>query len=252
MCVLGAIPTAWCGTPPASHFADAPADALIRQMEPGLGFSVCLSDASADALAARWQVSSSETAKVTAADPVSGLTVVRRERWLPESQLVLIETALTNGADESRQVEQVSLADWTFRLRDAQDEGYRKLTYRADVWYGSTYWTGPDWTRVGKNWHHPGANTPSVRRFTAPRDGHVRITGRAFKLHLDGDGVRLWIRHGRRTVWEAEIDGKDAAGVEPNVELDVRAGDAIRFAVDKRGKIYCDTTGWDPVITYDD
>ena len=252
VCVLGAIPTAWCGTGPASHFADAPADALIRQMEPGLGFSVTLPDTPADVLAARWQVSSSDANQVTAADPVSGLTVVRQQRWLPESQLVLIETTLTNGADEPRQVKQVSLADWTFRLRDAQDEGYRKLTYRADVWYGSTYWTGPDWTRVGKDWHHPGTNTPSVRRFTAPRDGHVRITGRAFKLHTDGDGVRLWIRHGRRTVWEAEIDGKDAAGVEPNVELDVRAGDAIRFAVHKRGKIYCDTTGWDPVIAYDD
>ena len=104
MCVLGAIPTAWCGTGPASHFADAPADALIRQMEPGLGFSVTLPDTPADALAARWQVSSSEANRVAATDPVSGLTVVRKRRWLAESQLVLIETTLTNGVVEPRRV----------------------------------------------------------------------------------------------------------------------------------------------------
>jgi hypothetical protein len=255
LCAVGAVRTGWGEIPAASHFADEPADALVRQMEPGLDFSLTLPDTPPDVLAGRWQVSSGEANKVaavTAADPVSGLEVARRSRWLPEPRLVLIETTLTNGSAEARQVEQVALARWTFRLRDAEDEGYRKLTYRADVWYGSTYWTGPDWTRVGKNWHHPGTNTPSVRRFTAPRDGHVRITGRVFKLHTDGDGVRAAVRHGRRTVWQAEIDGKDDRGLEPEVELDVRAGDAIRFVVHKRGKIFCDTTGWDPVIAYDD
>jgi hypothetical protein len=50
------------------------------------------------------------------------------------------------------------------------DEGTNAmlLTYRDAEWYGSTFWTGPDWTRVGKDWHHPGENTPSVRRFSAP------------------------------------------------------------------------------------
>jgi len=62
------------------------------------------------------------------------------------------------------------------------------LTYRNAEWYGSTFWTGPDWTRVGKDWHHPGQNNPSVRRFDVPRDGRVTITGRVFKLHLSGDG----------------------------------------------------------------
>ena len=98
-----------------------------------------------------------------------------------------------------------------FTAADGQNAArYRDLTYRNDVWYGSTYWTGPDWTRVGKDWHHPGTNTPSVRRFTVPRDGRATITGRAYKLDANaggGDGVRLSIRHGSRTVWKAEIDG---------------------------------------------
>jgi len=252
VCVVGRVSDGWCGAPPGSHFAEEPADALVRQLEPGPGFSVALPDTPAGELAARWQISPSEPDKLVAADPVTGLTVVRKHRWLPEFGILSVETTLANSSSEARGVKHVSLADWTFRLRDAQDEGYRKLTYRNDVWYGSTYWTGPDWTRVGKDWHHPGTNTPSVRRFTAPDDGRVTITGRVYKLHTDGDGVRLSLRHGKRTVWEAEIDGKDDQGVEPNVELDVRAGDAIRFVVHKRVEIYCDTTHWDPVITYAD
>ena len=126
------------------------------------------------------------------------------------------------------------------------------LTHRDAVWYGSTFWTGPDWTRVGRDWHHPGENTPSVRRFTAPRDGRVTITGRVFKLHLDGDGIRASIRHNEREVWQAEIEGKDGKGVEPKLSLDVKKGDAVRFIVHKRGSIVCDTTGWDPVVAYAD
>ena len=129
----------------------------------------------------------------------------------------------------------------------ASPANYAALTYRHAEWYGSTFWTGPDWTRVGKDWHHPGQNTPSVRRFMTPRDGRVTITGRVFKLHLNGDGIRASIRHNDREVWKAEIEGKDDKGVEPNLTLDVRQGDALRFVVDKRGNIGCDTTGWDPV-----
>jgi hypothetical protein len=129
---------------------------------------------------------------------------------------------------------------------------FTPLTHREAEWYGSTFWTGPDWTRVGRDWHHPGENTPSVRRFTAPRDGRLTVSGRVFKLHLDGDGVRASIRHNEREVWQAELEGKDDQGVEPKLVLEVKQGDALRFIVHKRGAIFCDTTGWDPVVTYTD
>ena len=225
-CCLGRVPAARCETRPQQvHFNDQPAGSLVRRLEPGPGFSV----------------------------PEEGLAVDRKERWLPGLGLLLIDTTLSNNGKEAQRVKNVSVGDWTFRLGDSQDEGYRKLTYRSDVWYGSTFWTGPDWTRVGKDWHHPGKNTPSVRRFTAPRDGRVKITGRIHKLDTKcGDGVRLSIRHRGREVWKAEIDAADTKGVEPNLTLDVQSGDAVRFVVHKRGQIYCDTTHWDPVITYAD
>lgn len=148
----------------------------------------------------------------------------------------------------------VQLVDWSFRMVDNGDAlRYPALVHRDQTWYGSTFWSGPDWTRVGKDWQHPGENTASIRRFTAPRDGHVTIRGRAYKAHVDKatDGVRLAVRHGSRDVWQAEINGDDAEGVEPRLALEVRQGDAIRFIVHKRGTIYCDTTHWDPVIAYD-
>ena len=129
---------------------------------------------------------------------------------------------------------------------------YRRLAHRNDTWYGSTYWTGPDWTRVGKDWHHPGENTPSVRSFRAPRDGRATIRGRAMKAHVDAktDGVRLSILHNKKKIWRAQIDGGDDKGVEVNIAVDLRRGDFLRFVVHKRGKIYCDTTRWDPIIRY--
>lgn len=180
----------------------------------------------------------------------TALTVAHRHRKL-DTGLVVLETSVENRGDQARPTPEVELGHWSLQLGESQDAGYARLAYRNDSWYGSTYWTGPDWTRVGKDWQHPGQNTPSVRCFTAPLTGRIRISGRAFKAHVSpGDGVRLMIRHNARTVWQAEIDGIDQQGVEPALELDVAQGDRLRFVVHKRGEIYCDTTRWDPLIAY--
>ena len=110
--------------------------------------------------------------------------------------------------------------------------------------------------RIGLGWagtgNIPGATTASVRCFVAPHDGQVRITGRVYKLHLDGDGVRASIRHGTQEIWQTELDGRDARGIEPNLTLTLQRGDRLRFIIQRRGDIFCDTTGWDPRVTYAD
>ncbi|MDZ7617949.1 MAG: hypothetical protein U1E05_13170, partial [Patescibacteria group bacterium] len=116
-----------------------------------------------------------------------------------------------------------------------------------------TFWQGGEtWLRVGKDWHHPGDKAPSVRRFTAPRDGTVRITGRVYKAHRQGDGVGVAILHNQQQAWRHELAGDDGEGTEPNLELTLKAGDAVRFVVDKLGGIACDTTHWAPMIAYAD
>jgi len=224
---MGGLPRGRAATPPMlDHFSDQPADALIHRLQPA-------------------------DDDVSSAQP--GLVVSRKARWLPELRLLVVNGTLANKSALTTSVRSVSIGQWDLRVSEGQGAiRYEYLTYRNDTWYGSTYWTGPGWTRVGKDWHHPGDGIPSVRRFTAPRDGRVSVTGRVYKAHLDGDGIRATIRHGARTLWSAEIDGKDDKGVEPKLTFQVRSGDAIRFLVHQRGHIYCDTTRWDPIVTYDD
>lgn len=233
-------------------FRDEPPDSLIARLEPGLGVSVSLAKPVRETATDRWVLSSAPGGQLVATDPATGLVLRQQRRWLSEPGMLLLDTTLTNQGNAAVQLAEIRPADWVFRIAEPDSLRYRPLEHRNDSWYGSTYWTGPDWTRVGKDWHHPGQNTPSIRRFTCPEDGRVTITGRVYKAHLDGDGVRVSILHGQRTVWQAEIEGRNAKGVEPNLVLDVRRGEAIRFAVHKRGKIFCDTTHWAPTITYAD
>ncbi len=129
---------------------------------------------------------------------------------------------------------------------------FRPMQWSDQVWYDSTFWCGGGWCKVGKNWQHPGQDLPSVRRFTAPQAGEIRITGRVRKGHLDGDGVRVAILHGGEEIWHTELEGKDDKGVEPDLRCTVATGDAVRFVVAQRGSIACDTTYWEPVVTYPD
>ena len=238
----------------SSLLHDEPPGSLAGMLEPGPGFSVEASGETNARILKNWRSETVAPDAVAFQDPATGLAVVRTYRRVGDSKLISIDTRLSNDGQSELAIEGVAIADWTFRVAaDPDSLRHRQLTYRNDVWYESTYWTGPNWTRVGKDWHHPGENTPSVRRFICPRDGRIAISGRIYKLDTKpSDGVRLSIRHRGQDVWQAEIDGPDAKGVQPNVTLDVRRGDAVRFVVHKRVAIYCDTTHWDPLITYDD
>jgi len=177
---------------------------------------------------------------------------VRHRRSQPRGMMA-VDITLSNTGQTHTSLDGAILGRWVFDTPGAAAGKYRPLTYRNDTWYGSTYWAGLDWTRVGKDWHHPGTNTPAVRCFRAPAAGRVTVTGRVYKADTNrggGDGVRLSIKHNAAIVWQAEIAGNDSKGVEPKVALTVAKGDAIRFVVHKRGGIPYDTTRWDPIITY--
>lgn len=122
----------------------------------------------------------------------------------------------------------------------------------GEKWYDSTYWTGGEmWARIGKNWTHPGNACDAARVFVAPKNGRVTVSGTVKKLHLDGDGVRVAVWHGATEVWSAVLDGKDATGKEVKLALAVKADDTLRFVVNRRGNHTCDTTGWDPLVAYE-
>ena len=169
------------------------------------------------------------------------------------SQPAVVIESTAQPADGAQVAGELIAAQWVFRVAGEQDAGYAPLQHREETWYESTFWQGGEqWLRVGKDWHHPGDRGPSVRRFLAPADGTVTITGRVYKAHRDGDGVRVAVLHNGQPVWQHELEGKDGEGIDPNLSLAVKKGDTLRFVVDKRRAIFCDTTHWDPVITYAD
>lgn len=191
--------------------------------------------------------------EIIARDERSGRVLRQVQQWLPDIQAYrLVTRAGKKGA--TRDKAPVNVADWAFQFPGRFDGAYfQALTHSKDTWYGSSYWNGPDWTRVGKDWQHPGEKTSSVRLFTVPSDGAVTISGNVCKADTNGgDGVRVSIRHNAEVVWQQDIGPNDAQGVDPAIALEVRKGDRLRFVVHRREAIPCDTTHWDPVVTYAD
>ncbi len=183
----------------------------------------------------------------------AGLELRQTAQSVEGQQAAVVRSMLRNPADAPQRSGPVTLAEWAFRGDGGHNDGYGLLKHNDDVWYDSTFWQGGErWVRVGKDWHHPGENAPSIRRFTAPRDGTVRITGRVYKADPNGDGVGATILHNDQQLWRHELAGNDGEGVEANLELAVKAGDSVRFVVDNLTTIWSDTTHWDPVITYAD
>ncbi|HJN17189.1 MAG TPA: hypothetical protein QGH10_16910, partial [Armatimonadota bacterium] len=164
----------------------------------------------------------------------------------------LLATAAAGAQPDA--LKDVVQPDWSLvQGDDAARFSYEDLEYSSDDWYGSTFWTGPDWTRVGRDWQHSGNLVNSVRVFNAPKPGKAQVTGRCYKADVKcGDGVALAIRHNAKTVWSAQIDFADTTGVEFDLEVDLAPGDRLRFALANGGEISCDTTYWDPAITYAD
>ena len=245
----GAAPSDGGAALPPLPFLGDDAPAIAGLLDPGAGFSLPAADQAGVRVTRRL---ASET---IAEDPATGLVVTQRQTVLPGGGAALIATSVANRGARAVDAAAVGLIDWRFRLGAGEDFfRYRPLAHRNDIWYDSTFWTGPDWTRVGRNWQHPGDRTPSVRCFVVPRDGRVAVRGRVRKLHADRatDGVRVAVRFRGRDLWTAEIDGGDDKGTAHDLSVDARAGDAIRFVVHKRGVITCDTTFWDPEIAYAD
>jgi hypothetical protein len=86
----------------------------------------------------------------------------------------------------------------------------------------------------------------------------VRIVGRAAKeyYHRDQGGpLRVQIAHeGRTIVWPeggwAELKPGDLVGAAHDVTLEVRAGEAVRFVLDRGSAPEHDIVAWMPIISY--
>jgi hypothetical protein len=120
------------------------------------------------------------------------------------------------------------------------------------AWQGTAQWPGGEtgWAQLTAEGGHPG-NTRAyacIRRWIAPRDATVSISGTLKHEPEQGDGVRGFIVSNR----QGELKG--ATVHHSSVEMSatnilVKAGDTLDFIVDIGGTLNADQFLWAPVIT---
>ncbi|MGW1718187.1 SpvB/TcaC N-terminal domain-containing protein [Streptomyces sp. NPDC002156] len=100
----------------------------------------------------------------------------------------------------------------------------------------------------------------SVRRWTAPYDGTVAVTGTvaleevagALPEFADPDGVRIAVQHEDRELWSARITEGDRTERTPEGvdAIEVKRGDQLYFRVGSVFDGAADQVAWDPAVTY--
>jgi len=106
------------------------------------------------------------------------------------------------------------------------------------------------WVMLNAEGGHPGnPSYAAVRRWTAPRDGTIRISGKLGHATDVGDGVRGWIvssKAGKLGEWVAKNTKVDTA----TEKFDVKRGEQIDFIVDCRNDENSDSFTWAPRLRY--
>jgi hypothetical protein len=119
------------------------------------------------------------------------------------------------------------------------------------AWQGGA--TLPDaklgWVLLTAEGGHPAnaATGAAIRRWTAPHDGAISVSGILGHHQKEGDGVRARIvssQDGELASWTAH--NTDAETKMSRIE--VKKGDSIDFVVDCRGDENSDSFVWSPVI----
>lgn len=178
----------------------------------------------------------------------------------PEKAELELAQAFVAHAPEG-EVEQPASAGWAWgrgtydaamdRVRDfavlaVRDDKGSRVTPGAE--YPDTVFGYLSVTSIGG---HPGKNAEqgSVRRWTAPADGTVKIDGSLAHPADKGDGVRGRIvssANGKLGEWTVQ-KGKAATALNA---VQVKKGETIDFIVDPREDGSSDTYAWTPTIAY--
>ena len=123
--------------------------------------------------------------------------------------------------------------------------------FTGTAWQSSEAWPGGEtvWGQLTAEGGHPGVQRKFavVRRWIAPLDCTVNVSGTITHKPTRGDGVRAFIvssRHGEL---------KFATALSSSVELsatgvELKVGDAIDFIVDLNGTIDSDQFLWSPIV----
>ena len=146
---------------------------------------------------------------------------------------------------------------WQYGYGKIHPESHLVLEFTHLPHFTGSTWQGsgkmPDeklgWNSLNANGGHPGhgLENVSIRRWTAPTDATVRVSGTLAHETASGNGVRGRIisnRHGELGFWPV-YNHKQQLEI-PHIE--VKQGDTLDFVVDSNGDLSHDSYQWAPVI----
>jgi len=146
---------------------------------------------------------------------------------------------------------------WQYGFGEYDEEARRVKNFETlpqftgEAWQGGADW--PDaklgWVQLTAQGGHAGNDLQhaAIRRWIAPLDAIISISGTLQHEHKEGDGIRGRIvsgRTGQLGSWRLQNDK-----AETKVEsLEVKSGDTIDFVVDFNANLNSDDFKWSPVI----
>jgi hypothetical protein len=146
---------------------------------------------------------------------------------------------------------------WQYGFGEVDEAKGRVRQFQPFAHFSGTTWQGgpklPDpatgWSMLNAQGGHAGSDAAhaTIRRWTAPTDGTITISGTLAHARAEGDGVRARIlssRTGLLGSWTA-FNSKTEADVK---QVAVKAGDTLDFVVDCRTNSNFDSFNWAPVV----
>jgi mono/diheme cytochrome c family protein len=126
--------------------------------------------------------------------------------------------------------------------------------WTGNAWQGGAKLPDPKrgWALVNADGGHPAREAGAVKRFTAPRDMVVTLSGRVHRKAEVGNGLVARILSSRKgQIAEWVIEPKGAVG-SPVSSLELKAGEIVDFVVESRGDENSDVFEWRTILTASD
>jgi len=198
---------------------------------------------------------------VAEADPAKRVAHLYREVLGREPAPREVELAINfvRSEDSAAAVVANSARPWSYGFGEFDESAQRVANFQPlPYWTGAAWQGGPSmpnpkigWAMLSKDGGHPGdAKHAVVRRWTAPRDCTVAITGQLKHPADQGDGVRARLitsRDGVLATWLVHHKEADTnmAGIA------VSKGDTIDFVIDcgSAGDVGYDGFAWKITVT---
>ena len=149
---------------------------------------------------------------------------------------------------------------WHFGYAPIGEHTYTDYPILADLGSRVLGWKGEEEsmtrfgsveTRWGNTYMHPGEEFDCAKTYVCQKGGRVRLGSPSTIImgQPTEDGVLLSILCNDVLLWQAELP-PNGVFPAPRLELDVQAGDAIHFRVNKKGNAKNDGITWDPAVLY--